>query len=74
MNNIIKTTAAMGISKEVYDLVKKGGKYGCVALAIYALYDLCVKAMDQHYAFNVSLDQEGKVSFKFSPPVTTVES
>ena len=74
MNNIIKTTTAAGISKEVYGLVKKGGKYGCIALGICVLYDLCVKAMDQHYAFNVSLDQEGKVSFKFSPPVTTVES
>lgn len=74
MNNIIKTNTTMDISKEVYDLVKNGGKYGCMAFAIYVLYDLCVKAMGQQYAFNVSLEQEGKVSFKFSPPVTVVES
>ena len=67
MNNLIKTTAAMNISKEAYSLFKKGGKYGCIALGIWALYDLCVKGMDKGYAFNVGLDQEGKVTFNFTP-------
>lgn len=74
MNNVIKTTTAMNFSKEAYSLVKKGGKYGCIALGIWALHDLCEKAMDKGYAFNVDLCQEGKVNFNFTPPVSTVES
>ena len=64
----------MNFSKEAYSLVKKGGKYGCIALGIWALHDLCEKAMDKGYAFNVDLSQEGKVNFNFTPPVSTVES
>lgn len=74
MNNVIQTTTAMNFSKEAYSLVKKGGKYGCIALGIWALHDLCEKAMDKGYAFNVDLSQEGKVNFNFTPPVSTVES
>lgn len=55
MNNVIKTTTAMNFSKEAYSLVKKGGKYGCIALGIWALHDLCEKAMDKGYAFNVRM-------------------
>lgn len=74
MNNVIKTATAMNFSKEAYGLVKKGGKYGCIALGIWALYDLCVKAMDKGYAFNVDLSQEEKVSFNFAPPDSKVEA
>ena len=74
MNNIMTNKTGFIMNKEAMALLKNGGKYGCVALGIYALYDLCVRAMEKGYAFNVNFDPEdGKVDFNFTPPTVTAE-
>ena len=74
MNNIMTAKTGFIRSKETMSLIKNGGKYGCIALGIYALYDLCVRAMEKGYAFNVNVDLEGKkVHFNCTPSTVTVE-
>lgn len=72
MSNIMAAKAGFNMSKEVESPIKNGGKYGCVALGIVALYDLCVKAIEKGYAFNINFDPEGKVSINFTPLKSTV--
>lgn len=67
MNNIMTTNTDLFIRKEAINLFKDGGKYACIALGIYVVYDLCVKGMEKGYAFNVDFDPEGKVDIKFTP-------
>lgn len=73
MNNIMTAKTGFIRSKEAMSFIKNGGKYGCIALGIYGLYDLCVRAMEKDYAFNVDVDLEGKVHFNFKPSTVTVE-
>lgn len=73
MNNIMASKTNFIISNEAISLIKNGGKYGCIALGMYALYDLCVKAMEKGYAFKVNFNSEGKVHFSFTPNTVTEE-
>lgn len=73
MNSITTVKNELALSKETVNLIIKGGKYGCFALGIYALYDLCVKAMENGYAFNINYDSEGKISIQFTPPTVAAK-
>lgn len=72
MSNIMTSKIGFRMNKETLSLIKNGGKYGCVALGIVALYDLCVRAMEKGYAFNINFDPEGKVGINFTPSKSTV--
>ena len=71
MSNIMASNIGFRMSKEMVSLIKNGGKYGCVALGIITLYDLCVRAMEKGYAFNINFDPEGKVGINFTPSKST---
>lgn len=73
MSNIMAAKTGFIRSKEALSLIKNGGKYGCIALGIYVLHDLCARAMEKDYTFNVDFDPEGKVHFNFTPSTVTVE-
>lgn len=66
-NSLMKAKTGLIISKEGMNSIKKGGRYGCIALGIYALHDLCIRAMEKDYAFNCNLDPKGSISFNFTP-------
>ena len=72
MSNIMTSKIGFRMNKETLSLIKNGGKYGCVALGIVALYDLCVRAMEKRYAFSINFDPEGKVGINFTPSKSTV--
>ena len=71
MSNIMTSKIGFRMNKETLSLIKNGGKYGCVALGIVALYDLCVRAMEKGYAFSINFDPEGKVGINFTQSKST---
>lgn len=60
MSNIMTSKIGFRMNKETLSLIKNGGKYGCVALGIVALYDLCVRAMEKGCTSQQKLDTNFK--------------
>ena len=73
MNNIMRAKTGVIMNKDVMSFIKNGGKYGCIILGIYALHDLCVRAMEKGYTFDVNIDPNGKVNFNFKTSTVTIK-
>ncbi|MBR4026213.1 MAG: hypothetical protein IKJ01_01475 [Lachnospiraceae bacterium] len=70
MNNIVN---GFRMNQEMINFIKDCEICGCIALGIYAVHDLCVRAIEKGYAFNIKFDTKGMIDFSVTPSTVTVE-
>jgi len=66
MNTIMSNNTTVG--KQLVSFATKNGKYGCYIFAIWAIHDLCEKALDKGFGCDVTFAKDS-IKFSITPSI-----
>lgn len=56
--------------EKLISFVTENSKYACIVLAIWAIHDLCVRAMDKNFSTDVTISEDN-IKLSFNPSIST---